>query len=63
MRRCPNAPMWDLFAYQMPTLVDKSTGLLVTADWQNKKIFQYEYEGNFNVLKDFKASDKKEQRI
>jgi hypothetical protein len=55
--------MWDLFAYQMPTLVDKSTGLLVTADWQNKKIFQYEYEGNFNVLKDFKASDKKEQRI
>jgi hypothetical protein len=45
IRRAAQAPVWDLFAYQMPTLLDKSSGLIVTADWQNKKIFQYEYEG------------------
>lgn len=54
MKRSQNAPMWDMFAYQMPTLLDKTTGQLVTADWAGRKIFQYEYDGNFNILKDFK---------
>lgn len=58
IRRAAYPPMWDLFAYQMPTLLDKSTGTVITADWANRKIFQYEYEGNFTVLKDFKTTDK-----
>lgn len=59
IRKSPVAPVWDLFAYQMPTVLDKSSGQLITADWASRKIFQYEYDGQFNILKDFKQVDKK----
>jgi len=39
MQRTAQSPTWDLFAYQMPTLLDKPTGTVLTADWSNKKIF------------------------
>lgn len=43
----------------MPTLLDKSSGTLMTADWASRKIFQYEYGGSFTILKDFKVSDRR----
>jgi hypothetical protein len=42
----------------MPTLLDKQSNVILTADWQSRKIFQYEYEGSFNVLKDLKTADR-----
>lgn len=33
IRRAAQAPVWDLFAYQMPTLMDKSANTIITADW------------------------------
>lgn len=47
IRKSVQAPMWDLFAYQMPTLLDKSSGSIITADWQNRKIFSFEEGSNF----------------
>jgi hypothetical protein len=59
VRKSTNPPMWDLFAYQMPTLLDRQSNTILTADWQSRKIFQYEYDGNFQILKDFKVADKR----
>ena len=30
-----------LFTFQMPTLLDETTGTVITADWQTKKVMNY----------------------
>ena len=39
----------------MPTVYDPKTGTIVTADWQNRKIYSYEYEGEWKMIKDLKG--------
>jgi len=45
----------------MPTLLDKQKNTILTADWQSRKIYQYEYDGNFTVLKDLKTAENRRQ--
>jgi hypothetical protein len=45
IKKVPHPPIWDMFAYQMPTLLDKSNNQMITCDWASRKIFSYDYEG------------------
>ena len=40
----------------MPTVLDKSGGQnkIITADWQSKRIIEYEYNGRFKSIKDMR---------
>ena len=56
MTKATNQPDIDLFAFQMPTVLDKSGGQnkIITADWQSKRIIEYEYNGRFKSIKDMR---------
>ena len=56
MKKAVNQPDIDLFAFQMPTVLDKSAGQnkIITADWQSKRIIEYEYNGRFKSIKDMR---------
>jgi len=56
MKKAASQPDIDLFAFQMPTVLDKSSGAnkIITADWQSKRIIEYEYNGRFKSIKDMR---------
>ena len=56
MKKANNQPDIDLFAFQMPTVLDKQGGnnKIITADWQSKRIIEYEYNGRFKSIKDLR---------
>ena len=56
MKKANVQPDIDLFAFQMPTVLDKSNNAnkIITADWQSKRIIEYEYNGRFKSIKDMR---------
>ena len=53
MKAADFQPGMELFAFQMPTVYEESTGSVYTVDWQKQMVIQYR-QMRWSVLADFK---------
>lgn len=53
MRKAAVQPDMDLFAFQMPS-VRTGDRTIITADWQSKKVIEYNCDRAFRPIKDLK---------
>jgi len=55
MRKAAVQPDMDLFAFQMPS-VRTGERTIITADWQSKKVIEYNCDRVFKPIKDLKQT-------
>ena len=52
MTKMDTEPPIKLFSYQMPTIFDASSGVVITADWQSKKVVMFNADRTWSLVKD-----------
>ena len=52
MTKMDTEPPIKLFSYQMPTIFDASSGVVITADWQSKKVVMFIADRTWSLVKD-----------